>query len=76
MKLTPEMGLAVSGGVDSMALATLYSRARVENFELPECHGIIIDHKSRPESTEEAKWVSEELLLKCELALPCLLDCN
>jgi tRNA(Ile)-lysidine synthase TilS/MesJ len=57
------LGLAISGGVDSMALATLYSTALKSptGSHLPQCHGIIIDHKFRPESTEEAKWVSEQL---------------
>jgi len=62
------IGLAISGGVDSMALATLYSKALKSptGSHLPKCHGIIIDHKFRPESTEEAKWVSEQLKLERE----------
>ncbi|KAF2869964.1 PP-loop family-domain-containing protein [Massariosphaeria phaeospora] len=46
-----------------MALATLYSRALSANKTLPRCHGIIIDHKVRPESTEEAEWVAQQLRL-------------
>ena len=53
------VGIAVSGGVDSMALATLY--ARCSDAGLPPLHGFIIDHKARPESTEEAHWVAQEL---------------
>ena len=60
------VGLAISGGVDSMALASLYSTARRNNEGLPVPHGIIIDHKARPESGEEAKWVAEELRSKRE----------
>jgi tRNA(Ile)-lysidine synthase len=71
MGLTFRVGLAVSGGVDSMALATLYSKALKSptGLSLPQCHGIIIDHKFRPESTEEAKWVSEQLKSKRERTL-------
>lgn len=53
------VGLAVSGGVDSMALATLYARYRHEG--LPDLHGFIIDHKARPESAKEARWVANQL---------------
>lgn len=59
------VGLAVSGGVDSMALATLY--ANCKRPQLPKLHGIIIDHKARPESTEEAQWVAEQLSI-CEIS--------
>ncbi|KAF9740525.1 PP-loop family protein [Paraphaeosphaeria minitans] len=58
---SPPVGLAVSGGVDSMAIATLYSRCR-QSHQLPELHGIIVDHKARPASGEEAQWVAEQLL--------------
>lgn len=63
-----QLGLAISGGVDSMALATLYSKASKSpaGLHMPQCHGIIIDHKYRAESTEEAKWVSEQLKSKRE----------
>ncbi|KAF1975055.1 hypothetical protein BU23DRAFT_86980 [Bimuria novae-zelandiae CBS 107.79] len=54
------VGLAVSGGVDSMALATLYANCYAD-APLPNLHGFIIDHKARPESTEEAHWVAEQL---------------
>lgn len=52
-----------------MALATLYARALQADQYLPQCHGIIIDHKARPESTEEAEWVAEQLRWKCERTL-------
>jgi hypothetical protein len=48
-----------------MALAALYSTARRSNRLLPEPHGFIVDHKARPESTEEAEWVAEQLRQKC-----------
>lgn len=53
-----------------MALATLYSRAFEANDHLPACHGFIIDHKVRPESTDEAQWVAEQLHQKCKYNSP------
>lgn len=61
-----ETGIAISGGVDSMALAALYAQSRLEDPKLPIPHGFIVDHKVRPESTEEAKWVSQQLHTKRE----------
>ncbi|KAH7095966.1 PP-loop family-domain-containing protein [Paraphoma chrysanthemicola] len=58
------LGFAISGGVDSMALAALYARAQQSNKMLPQAHGFIVDHKVRPESTEEAAWVAEQLRSK------------
>lgn len=48
-----------------MALATLYSAALRKERSLPNCHGLIVDHRARPESTEEAQWVAEQLHSKC-----------
>jgi tRNA(Ile)-lysidine synthase len=48
-----------------MALASLYATAQRSNKLLPEAHGFIVDHKARPESTEEAEWVAEQLRQKC-----------
>ncbi|KAF2472037.1 uncharacterized protein BDR25DRAFT_284472 [Lindgomyces ingoldianus] len=62
-----KIGLAVSGGVDSMALVTLYSRALRSNTQLPKCHGIIIDHRAREESSEEAEWVADQLRTKFDI---------
>ncbi|KAJ4296458.1 hypothetical protein N0V90_006503 [Kalmusia sp. IMI 367209] len=48
-----------------MALATLY--AKVNPFKknyLPKVHGFIIDHKARPESAKEARWVAQQLRSK------------
>jgi tRNA(Ile)-lysidine synthase len=50
-----------------MALAYLYSKIRKANGSLPKAHGFIVDHRARPESTEEAQWVAEELRWKCKL---------
>ncbi|EUC50226.1 hypothetical protein COCMIDRAFT_82590 [Bipolaris oryzae ATCC 44560] len=58
------VGIAISGGVDSMALAALYKDFQEEDLELPKAHGFIVDHKVRPESTEEASWVAEQLRSK------------
>ncbi|KAH7414131.1 PP-loop family-domain-containing protein [Phaeosphaeria sp. MPI-PUGE-AT-0046c] len=44
-----------------MALAHLYARAREANGYLPKAHGFVVDHKARPESTEEAHWVADQL---------------
>ncbi|KAK0889583.1 hypothetical protein LTR02_015335 [Friedmanniomyces endolithicus] len=52
----PRLGLAVSGGVDSMALASLCSESTKAT-----CIGFIVDHKLRKDSTEEARDVAEEL---------------
>ncbi|KAF2279468.1 uncharacterized protein EI97DRAFT_430537 [Westerdykella ornata] len=61
------MGLAISGGVDSMALATLYTQSYRMDGSLAEPHAIIIDHKVRLESTEEAEWVAEQLREKLQI---------
>ncbi len=46
------VSLALSGGVDSMALALLASR-----YLTTPPSTITIDHRMRPESTTEAAWV-------------------
>lgn len=63
LRLT-SIGLAISGGVDSMALAKLWAltlkmgKAR----GLPKkAHAFIIDHKARPESGKETEWVAAQL---------------
>ncbi|USP74191.1 putative tRNA(Ile)-lysidine synthase [Curvularia clavata] len=58
------LGIAISGGVDSMALAALYKEFQQENSFAPKAYGFIVDHKVRPESTEEASWVAEQLRSK------------
>jgi tRNA(Ile)-lysidine synthase len=52
-----------------MALAALYFQAKKNHRLLPPAHGFIVDHKVRPESTEEAEWVAEQLLSKCETCI-------
>jgi tRNA(Ile)-lysidine synthase len=47
-----------------MALAALYTEARSANNLLPKPHGFIVDHRVRPESTEEAEWVAQQLRSK------------
>jgi hypothetical protein len=49
-----------------MALAALYTEAQSANDLLPKPHGFIVDHKVRPESTEEAEWVAQQLRTKRE----------
>lgn len=52
-------GLAVSGGVDSMALAVMCREYLPrDNTEL---HALIVDHGLRPSSSEEAEKTSETL---------------
>ncbi|RSL99350.1 hypothetical protein CDV31_012216 [Fusarium ambrosium] len=60
--------LAISGGVDSMALAFLTSRMlqTFRHFKIADnpAHGaiaVVIDHRLRDESTEEARQVANEL---------------
>jgi tRNA(Ile)-lysidine synthetase-like protein len=58
------IGLAVSGGVDSMALAALLANAARKYDGFPEPYAFIVDHKLRKESSEEARWVAEQLAEK------------
>ncbi|KAH6615059.1 PP-loop family-domain-containing protein [Boeremia exigua] len=64
--VTPTMGLAISGGVDSMALASLFARsAALSESKYPRrAHAFIVDHKVRSESAEEAEWVAEQCRTK------------
>ncbi|KAG0032900.1 hypothetical protein BGZ81_009848 [Podila clonocystis] len=58
------IGIAVSGGVDSMALATLLSRHvqdQRDALERIQLHAMIVDHKLRDNSTEEANYVAEQI---------------
>lgn len=57
-----QQGLAVSGGVDSMALATLCSRLRDEQcVEALSFTAFIVDHGLRSGSDEEALKVAKHL---------------
>ena len=64
MKLTEITGLAISGGVDSMALASICSGFTQQSTRYQDqkpFSGFIVDHGLRPESKDEALKVSEEL---------------
>ena len=58
-------GIAVSGGVDSMALATLCERVkRLPENEAPsniDFRAFVVDHKMRSSSSEEAQLVANQL---------------
>jgi tRNA(Ile)-lysidine synthase len=55
-------GLALSGGVDSMALAFLWSQLLKANpVYRPFFRAFIVDHGARPGSSEEAKLVRSNL---------------
>ncbi|KAF9311777.1 DnaJ sub C member 10 [Podila horticola] len=61
---TRSIGIAVSGGVDSMALATLLSKHvqdRRDCLQRIQLHAMIVDHKLRDNSTEEASYVAEQI---------------
>ncbi|KAG0039860.1 hypothetical protein BGZ82_006412 [Podila clonocystis] len=61
---TRSIGIAVSGGVDSMALATLLSRHVQDQRDALvriQLHAMIVDHKLRDNSTEEANYVAEQI---------------
>ncbi|KAF8969762.1 hypothetical protein BGZ46_010629 [Entomortierella lignicola] len=59
------IGIAVSGGVDSMALVTLlarhYQSQRNDYSNVANLHAFIVDHKLRDNSTEEATFVAEQV---------------
>ncbi|KXT12003.1 hypothetical protein AC579_4655 [Pseudocercospora musae] len=61
----PRLGLAISGGVDSMALATIcasYWHGVERDYKNDvDLFGYIVDHGYRPESSEEAGEVAREL---------------
>lgn len=57
----------MSGGVDSMALATLLVDVKRMIPHAPTPHAVIVDHGARAESSAEAKWVASILKEKCEV---------
>ncbi|OQO09662.1 hypothetical protein B0A48_05064 [Cryoendolithus antarcticus] len=61
--LTPaRVGIAVSGGVDSMALVTLCAAARkTSGAQWPTFTAFVVDHKLRDDSTDEAHKVLANL---------------
>ncbi|KAL6889891.1 hypothetical protein HDV57DRAFT_347088 [Trichoderma longibrachiatum] len=62
------VALAISGGVDSMAMAYLFSRLvrmyrgiKIADYPTDTAFGVVVDHKLREESTQEASRVAQEL---------------
>lgn len=65
------MGIALSGGADSMALTQLCDRARQSRRDTrgrltgpKDYYAFIVDHKARPGSAEEAKAVQRDVTAK------------
>ncbi|KAF9959008.1 hypothetical protein BGZ72_010448 [Mortierella alpina] len=58
-----DIGIAVSGGVDSMALATLLARHYSFPGSTTRLHALIVDHKLRDSSTTEAAYVAQQVQL-------------
>lgn len=57
----PRLGLAISGGVDSMALAYMCSKVRAIEGASPSFTAFIVDHRLRPGSHEETQNVAKNL---------------
>jgi len=55
------LGLAISGGVDSMALASLCSRSRLSQTSPEAITAFIVDHDLRPGSATEAELVARRV---------------
>ncbi|WP_347311102.1 tRNA lysidine(34) synthetase TilS [Defluviimonas sp. SAOS-178_SWC] len=53
----PVIGVAVSGGSDSMALLHLFARAQAHRGG--EVRAVTVDHRLRPEAADEARFVAE-----------------
>ena len=51
--------IAVSGGVDSLSLLIAFDEWNRQNNYNIDFSAITVDHKLRPSSTEEAKYVEE-----------------
>lgn len=63
------LGIAVSGGPDSMALAYCLGRwAKTRQTQALSLRAFLVDHRLRPESADEAKTVKERLEA---LDIPC-----
>ncbi|GAB7352426.1 hypothetical protein MBLNU459_g2845t1 [Dothideomycetes sp. NU459] len=59
--IRPRLGLAISGGVDSMALASLCSNTRASGDLAPSFTAFVVDHRLRKDSHEEAHEVAKTL---------------
>lgn len=57
LDVTAPLGVAVSGGSDSLALLTLLDDWRRDGG--PELHAVTVDHGLRPEAAEEARTVGK-----------------
>lgn len=69
---TPRLGLAVSGGVDSMALAYMCSKVHMIQGHRTSFIAFIVDHCLRPGSDIEAQRVAkniESLSMKVEFVV-------
>lgn len=64
------VGIAVSGGVDSMALAGLCKRLQNSKPNLYRFHAIVVDHKARSGSTQEAAEVQQVLEMMGKFSMP------
>lgn len=58
---TERLGLAISGGVDSMALASLCSRSALKRRSPAAFTAFIVDHGLRQGSTDEAALVAQRV---------------
>lgn len=58
-RLTNGVGLAVSGGADSLSLLISFARWRQEHAPGLSLHVLTVDHGLRPEARNEARFVSE-----------------
>lgn len=58
-------GLAISGGVDSMALASLCSKLWRDHEFPAKCQAFVVDHGLRSNSAEEAEQVAMQLQRMC-----------
>lgn len=58
-RFPPKVGVALSGGADSMTVLTLLVKLKEERLKNLQIHAITINHNIRPESAEEARDVGK-----------------
>lgn len=63
-------GLAISGGVDSMALAGLCEHLQKTKPDVYHFHGIVVNHRARPGASQEAAEVQEMLQNMGKISMP------